>query len=239
MVTHPNPFTQFALRTFVSDLGATSATTPMLTLPLGEITTVTTTVERSRFITSLCRSDNEGEARNFIDLIRHDYADATHNCSAFLIAQNESSPLERSSDDGEPAGTAGAPMLHALRYSGLMNVTVVVTRYFGGIKLGKGGLVEAYSTAVDQACQAAPKIQRITFVALHITTTPQDVGKLEGYLRNHGVDVHGITWGSTPVIEARITPNKLQWLHNLVAEVSRGGATVKRGDTVLVDSPIN
>lgn len=116
-------------------------------------------IKRSRFIASLARTDSEEAAREFIAQIRREFPDARHHCTAFIIHQDTGPDTARSSDDGEPAGTAGGPMLKVLTESGLTNVTCVVTRYFGGTKLGTGGLVRAYSEAVQQVLKNAQTVR--------------------------------------------------------------------------------
>ena len=113
--------------------------------------------KKSRFIAYLAKCESEEEATDFIEKIKKKHWDARHNCSALVIG--DSAQLTRCSDDGEPAGTAGRPMLEVLLGSGVRNVAVVVTRYFGGVLLGTGGLVRAYSQAVKEAL-AASKIGR-------------------------------------------------------------------------------
>lgn len=103
-------------------------------------------IEKSRFICTMKKIENEEEAIVFIRELKKKYWDASHNCSAFIINQSQ----QRSNDDGEPSGTAGLPMLEVLRKNNLFNVVAVVTRYFGGIKLGAGGLVRAYTKSVSE-----------------------------------------------------------------------------------------
>ena len=110
-------------------------------------------IKRSRFLTRLRRVATEEDAREVIAERRKAHFDASHNCTAFVLGSD--SGVARSSDDGEPAGTAGVPMLNVLHSNGLSDVVAVVTRYFGGIKLGGGGLVRAYSDAVAQAVEEA------------------------------------------------------------------------------------
>src|SRR5690606_5623750 len=115
------------------------------TLSRGVTTTTELEIRRSRFITWLRRAEDEEAARDLVEEARHTYPDARHHCSAFVVRVPGANLVERSSDDGEPAGTAGMPMLEVLRGSGLVDVSAVVIRYFGGVKLGTGGLVRAYS----------------------------------------------------------------------------------------------
>ncbi len=125
-------------------------------------------IEKSKFITTSRHVSGEEEARSFITEISEKYSDATHNCYAY-IADNLGN-LPRFSDDGEPQGTAGMPMLEVLKNSGLYEVCVVVTRYFGGIKLGAGGLVRAYSGSVAENLNAAEKVlYEVCAESLYIT----------------------------------------------------------------------
>lgn len=113
-----------------------------------------TIIERSKFICLIKRVETEEEAREVLSVVKKNHPFATHNCYAFILL----SGAARFSDDGEPQGTAGQPMLEAIKNNGLYNVIAVVTRYFGGIKLGAGGLVRAYSGAVSSAIRLAGKI---------------------------------------------------------------------------------
>lgn len=106
-------------------------------------------IKKSRFIAHIAQTFSEDEAKAFIQQIREQEAGATHNCTAFIVMENVL--IERMSDDGEPSGTAGSPILNVLQQQELQNVTVVVTRYFGGIKLGAGGLIRAYSSTTAEA----------------------------------------------------------------------------------------
>ena len=114
-------------------------------------------IEKSRFICSLKKVHSEAEAQEFIKAVKKEFWDATHNCSAYIVDDL----AQRSSDDGEPSGTAGIPMLEVLRKNGLTETAAVVTPYFGGIKLGAGGLVRAYSGSVAGAVKEAGLAQKI------------------------------------------------------------------------------
>lgn len=113
-------------------------------------------IKRSRFLTYITRVQSEDEARDFITLVREMFPDARHHCSAYIYHVDDANDVERSSDDGEPSGTAGKPMLEALRGSGMKDIAAVVVRYFGGIKLGTGGLVNAYTNAVTSTLSDVP-----------------------------------------------------------------------------------
>ena len=142
------------------------ATSPtVLTLAPGEQPETELEVRRSRFLARAARTDTEQDARAFIASVRAAYPDARHHCSALVVPGPGglgAPTTERSSDDGEPAGTAGQPMLEVLRASTLVGATVVVTRYFGGVLLGTGGLVRAYSQATSQVLAAARRVRLAT-----------------------------------------------------------------------------
>ena len=131
-------------------------------------------IEKSRFITTLKKVASEEEAQDFIKAMKKQYWDATHNCSAYIV----NDLAQRSSDDGEPSGTAGIPMLEVLRKQQLEGTAVVVTRYFGGIKLGAGGLVRAYSGSVAGALKECGLAEKILMSYFSFTYDVNSVGKI-------------------------------------------------------------
>ena len=131
-------------------------------------------IEKSRFICTLKKVNNEEEAQEFIKAVKKEYWDATHNCSAYLIDDL----AQRSSDDGEPSGTAGLPMLEVLRKNKLTNTAAVVTRYFGGIKLGAGGLVRAYTNSVAEAVRGSGIAEKVLISRFSFSYDLNAVGKI-------------------------------------------------------------
>ena len=131
-------------------------------------------IEKSRFICTLKKVHSEAEAQEFIKTIKKEFWDATHNCSAYIVDEME----QRSSDDGEPSGTAGLPMLEVLRKNKLTNTAAVVTRYFGGIKLGAGGLVRAYTNSVAEAVKATGIAQKDLVSKFSFMYDLNEVGKI-------------------------------------------------------------
>ena len=131
-------------------------------------------IEKSRFICTLKKVQNEAEAQEFIKAIKKEFWDATHNCSAYIVDEM----AQRSSDDGEPSGTAGLPMLEVLRKNKLTNTAAVVTRYFGGIKLGAGGLVRAYTNSVAEAVKATGIAEKVLVSKFSFVYDLNEVGKI-------------------------------------------------------------
>jgi uncharacterized YigZ family protein len=153
-------------------------------VPLNEVRSELTVVN-SRFIANLSPVFSVEQARVFIARIRHEFSDASHNVPAYLLGSGVS-VIEHCSDDGEPSGTAGRPALAVLKGSGLGDVAVVVSRYFGGTKLGTGGLVRAYSEAVRQVVTAVPRAERLPTVTVMLDLPYRWVERLRRLTAAHG-----------------------------------------------------
>lgn len=173
--------------------------TAFLTLAPGICAQAELLVKRSRFLACACRTETEDAARAFIESQRKRFPDARHHCSAFTLLPPNWEPgapaLTRSSDDGEPSGTAGRPMLDVLLGSNLDNVTVVVTRYFGGVKLGTGGLVRAYSGVVRQALDSAKRVRVKNTPVVRFDVALTKAPGLESWLRERAITPISVTWG--------------------------------------------
>lgn len=139
-------------------------------------------IKKSRFIAHLKRTQTEEEAIDFIKQIKEEHSNATHNCSAYQIGDNNE--IQRARDNGEPSGTAGIPMLEIFRKRELQYVTAVVTRYFGGKKLGAGGLIRAYGGVVNDAVDALGVVERRLQQEIRLTVDYTLSGKLENELQN-------------------------------------------------------
>ena len=139
-------------------------------------------IQKSRFITYVNRAETEKEAQDFIQTIKQNHRDATHNCSAYIIGEHDQ--IQKANDDGEPSGTAGFPMLEVLKKQGLKDTVVVVTRYFGGIKLGGGGLIRAYGKATTEGIDAAKVVERKLHHLIKISIDYTWLGKVENEVRN-------------------------------------------------------
>ena len=164
----------------MGDTAATDSYRVLLSGGEGEIVE-----KKSRFIATIRKCENEEEAVAFIEEMKKKYWDARHNCSAFIIGSR--GELTRCSDDGEPSGTAGRPMLEVLTGSGIRNIAVVVTRYFGGTLLGTGGLVRAYTQAVKEGLAHCETGILRKGCELEVTTDYNDVGKLQYYFGQQGI----------------------------------------------------
>ncbi|MDC3416117.1 YigZ family protein [Aquibacillus salsiterrae] len=140
-------------------------------------------IQKSRFIGYVKRVETEEEAQQFIQAIKKKHSDANHNCSAYLIGEHDQ--IQKANDDGEPSGTAGVPMLEVLKKRGLKDTAVVVTRYFGGIKLGAGGLIRAYASTTSQALNTTGIVKRQLMQTMLVAADYSLLGKLENELRNH------------------------------------------------------
>lgn len=147
---------------------------------------VTNTIEikKSKFITYLHRTNDEQEAKEFLKQIKKSHPQARHYCTAMIIGN-----IVRSNDDGEPSQTAGHPMLDVLLHNHMEDIFVVVVRYFGGIKLGTGGLVRAYSSSVKEALDKATKSETKLLEEYTITFGYDLIGKLDAYFRIHQIEI--------------------------------------------------
>lgn len=196
-------------------------------------------IKRSRFLTRLRRVITEDEARQVIHERKKTHFDATHNCSAFVLGRD--SGVARSSDDGEPAGTAGIPMLNVLTSAGLTEVVAVVTRYFGGIKLGAGGLVRAYSDAVAQAIDAAGRRRVESRMVAVIDVPLAEAGVMEQSIRSmtltDGSPVHFLdtTWGEPAQMSVAVPDGGFDNLQAALANLSGGRLSARASHQVWVD----
>ena len=193
-------------------------------------------VKRSRFLCTLERVESEPAARAVVERLRKQHWNARHHCSAFVLGPPPTT-VERSSDDGEPAGTGGAPMLEVLRGHQVSDVVAVVTRWFGGTLLGAGGLVRAYGDAVRGAVEAAGTLERRLLRELEIELGHEDAGRVESELRSRDVAVLDTAYAGTVVLRIGVEPDDEPRLHALLAELTAGtGRAVVTGER-WVDRP--
>lgn len=201
----------------------------------GEIVEHEIEIKRSRFITLIGRATNEAEARALIDAARDRFPDARHHCSAYIYHVDGSNPVERSSDDGEPSGTAGKPMLDVLKGSGLLDICAVVVRYFGGIKLGAGGLVHAYGGAVSEAMEQVEHVTRALRELYTVEVSHAEAGRLEAELRNRGIDMVDTAYGQAVTFTVSVEPGGEEELAATLAALTQGGVEPKEAGTAWVE----
>ena len=175
-------------------------------------------VKRSKFLCTIERVATEEAARAVVDRLRKEHWDARHTCSAFVLGPGAA--VQRSSDDGEPSGTAGAPMLEVLRGAGVSDVVAVVTRWFGGTLLGAGGLVRAYGDAVRAALDSVGVLRRELRQTFDLSVSHAEAGRLESDLRSRGVDVLGTTYDARAVL--RVAVSDVPAFHTRLAELTAG-----------------
>lgn len=176
--------------------------------------------KKSRFIATVRRVESEEEAVRFIEEMKKKYWDARHNCSAFVIGSR--AELTRCSDDGEPSGTAGRPMLEVLLGEGIRNIAVVVTRYFGGVLLGTGGLVRAYTQAVKAGLENCSVGSVVHGYEILLNTDYNGIGKVLYILGQHGIEPVDSDYGVDVTLQIRICSDITQRLHKELIEATSG-----------------
>lgn len=184
--------------------------------------------KKSRFIATVISAGSEEEVLAFIESIRKKYWDARHHCFAYVIG--ERNELQRCSDDGEPSGTAGKPMLEVLLGEEIHNVAVVVTRYFGGTLLGTGGLVRAYSAATKQGLASSVIITKILGVKLCISTDYTGLGKIQYILGQRGLQILDSVYTDKVELEALIPEDELAAVEAEITEGTNGQAMMQEGE---------
>ena len=150
--------------------------------------------KRSKFIANIFYVENIDEVEKYIKQTKKKYYDARHNCYAYMIRE-ENNVLKKFSDDGEPSGTAGSPILNVIEKNNLCNVLIIVTRYFGGILLGAGGLVRAYTEAATKSVENAEIVEQELGYELEITIKYQDLEKLKYYCNKNNIRIKSLQYG--------------------------------------------
>lgn len=184
-------------------------------------------VRHSRFIATVSHAPTGGDARALIESVRDEFPDATHNCWAFVVGPPGSTGECAASDDGEPGGTAGRPMLGVLLNSGVGDIAAVVTRYFGGVKLGRGGLVRAYSGAVKHALGSMATAEHVTTVAVTITVPYPAVDAARRAVAACGGRVTGETFTDEAAMTATVPASRRTELEQALAEATAGDARIE------------
>lgn len=184
-------------------------------------------IQRSRFITTIGHTPTVEEARAFIARVGEEFADATHNCWAYVVGPPGSTAQVGMSDAGEPHGTAGRPMLTVLLHSGVGDITAVVTRYFGGTKLGTGGLVRAYSGSVQQALESLPTREHVRRILLEVEI---DYGSIAGFQRlaaEHDARTVAEEYAATVRYRLELPEERLERFRAMLLNLTSGQARIE------------
>ncbi len=196
-------------------------------IPAG-VTRMEEDIKNSRFITTIAHADTDERVRAFVDDTRAEFADASHNCWAFVVGPPGSTRLVGASDDGEPSGTAGRPMLAVLLGSGVGDIVAVVTRYFGGVKLGKGGLVRAYSGGVARCLRDLERAMYVELVTITVTVTYASVEPLRRIAPAHDVEIVEETFAEDATFTCRLPAAGEETFCREVMDLTGGAARFDR-----------
>jgi uncharacterized YigZ family protein len=194
-------------------------------------------VKKSRFICTLARVTSEDEARDFVTQTKRQYWDASHNCSAWVIGQR--GELQRSNDDGEPSGTAGIPMLNVLNQRKLTDTVAVVTRYFGGILLGPGGLVRAYGQSVADAIDRIGVVERKPLTVVAVEAAHEEAGRLDHALCGSPFHVANTVYGDTVTFTLHLDEQSLPTFESWLAQKTAGRCNGKVTGIAIVELPVD
>ncbi|MGP4068808.1 YigZ family protein [Halobacillus sp. B29] len=191
------------------------------------------TIQKSRFIGYVRRCETEEEAQLFIQEIKKKHNDANHNCSAYMIGEHDL--IQKANDDGEPSGTAGVPMLEVLKRKGLKDTAVVVTRYFGGTKLGAGGLIRAYSGTVSQAIEKTGIVRRQLMKSMHVSVAYHLLGKVENEVRNSSYTLETINYMENVELIIYVESGQEEAFESWITNLTSNQAQLTRGDSSYVE----
>ncbi|MFJ8261848.1 YigZ family protein [Rummeliibacillus sp. NPDC094406] len=190
-------------------------------------------ISKSRFIANCKRVESEQEAIEFIQSIKKEHSSATHNCSAYLIGEHDQ--IQKANDDGEPSGTAGVPILEVLKKQHLQDTVVVITRYFGGIKLGAGGLVRAYGKATTSGIDASGIVERRVHHLMKIDVEYVWLGKLENEIRNSSYIIRDINYAGHVEIYVFVPKEEESKFKEWLTEITNGQAIITCYDKIFLE----
>jgi uncharacterized YigZ family protein len=185
-------------------------------------------IRKSRFIGHVQPVQTEEEAAAFIERIKKEHWNATHNCSAYMIGERDE--IQKQSDDGEPSGTAGKPILEVIRNQKLKNVAIVVTRYFGGILLGAGGLIRAYTDGAVAAIEAGDAITRVLHREIFVELDYTWLGKVENELRNRSIRTGETAFTDKVTLTCLPLAGEAESFSNWMTDMTQGQALVSEGE---------
>lgn len=190
-------------------------------------------IKKSRFISHIARTETEDDARLFIQKIKKEHREATHNCSAYIIG--ESALIQRADDDGEPSGTAGVPILEVLKRESLYNCTVVVTRYFGGVKLGAGGLIRAYSQSAAEAVKNSGKVFLVPMIPTEIVLDYTFTNKFEYFLGNENIEIKEQEYTDKVTYHLMIEESMVEKVRETLKEITSDTFSITTKDVEMAE----
>ncbi|USS88693.1 YigZ family protein [Fructilactobacillus cliffordii] len=190
-------------------------------------------IKKSKFIANIARISTEAEAINFIQKVKTDHKKATHNCFAYVLSETDQ--VQRESDNGEPSGTAGIPILEVIKKNQLHNVAIVVTRYFGGIKLGAGGLIRAYSGSAAQVIEAVGIVQRVTHEVFKITVDYKNYDQLNYFLTTHDFQIMDVDYQAMVTVTTSVAASALDQFQTDLQNLLAGNVQFKSEGTQFVE----
>lgn len=193
-------------------------------------------IERSRFIAHVARAETEEDAQAFIADIKKKHWDATHNCSAYMIGDNNL--IQKANDDGEPSGTAGVPMLEVLKKRDLKDTVVVVTRYFGGIKLGAGGLIRAYGKSTSEGLNATGVVERKLMRIMKTKIDYTWLGKVENEIRSSHYQLKEIHYLDAVEVEVYVEEAAKDDFTSWMTELTNGQGEISESEVEYLETLI-
>lgn len=194
-------------------------------------------IEKSRFIAHISRAETEEDAIEFIQTIKKKHWNATHNCSAYLIGEHDL--IQKANDDGEPSGTAGVPILEVLKKRKLKDTVVVITRYFGGIKLGAGGLIRAYGKSTSEGLNVIGIVERKLMQIVHVKVDYTWIGKLENELRASIYEIKEIHYLEVVEFEVFVEEANVEKFTVWMVEITNGQSKVMKGKILYKEEDIS
>ena len=194
-------------------------------------------ISKSRFITYVTRAETEEQAQDFINNIKSRHKDANHNCSAYIIGEHDN--IQKANDDGEPSGTAGVPMLEVLKKQGLKDTVVVVTRYFGGIKLGGGGLIRAYGKATTEGIEATGVVERKLHHLMKVSIDYTWLGKVENEVRNSAYSLKEINYANDVEVLVYTIADEEATFTAWMTEITNGQAKFELVEKEFLEFDVN
>ncbi|MDP4085849.1 MAG: YigZ family protein [Bacillota bacterium] len=193
-------------------------------------------IEKSRFIAHISRAETDNDALNFIQTIKKKHWNATHNCSAYIIGEHDH--IQKANDDGEPSGTAGVPILEVLKKRKIKDTVVVVTRYFGGIKLGAGGLIRAYGRSTSEGLNTVGVVERTLMQIMHVTVDYTWLGKVENELHSSPYSIKEIHYLEKVEFEIFVQKDHISSFIKWITEITNGQLDSKSGDLLYLETDV-